>query len=56
MGGFRRRFKRKELDILSLDIIKKGKNVEYEIKGKKYTLDIKEYEKELRFRKPELFI
>jgi len=55
MKGKDKYYTKKELDDLSLSIIKKGEDVRYEFEGKTYILDIKEYEAQLRFNRPELF-
>jgi len=43
------------LDQVALGAITRGKNIEWEYEGKKYILDIKEYEANLRFTRPDLF-
>jgi hypothetical protein len=48
-------YTRKELDKAALALIKEGRDVAFTFNNKKYKLDIKEYEANLRFTRPELF-
>lgn len=48
-------YTKKELDEMSLRIIKEGKDITYSFDGNKYILDIKKYEKMMRFERPDLF-
>ncbi len=48
-------YNRQLLDRIAIELIKGGKDVRYDINGKMYILDIKEYEALLRFERPELF-
>jgi len=48
-------YTKKELDQATLDMIKEGKDIVFTYKGRKFILDIKEYEAKMRFERPDLF-
>lgn len=48
-------YTKKKLDAISLAVIKKGKDIEFEFNGTKHILDIKVYEAYMRYDRPDLF-